>query len=51
MAELHTTGLTWRDLDEQFPKLEHRELHDGVLIVSPAPAGGTNASPGGCFVR
>ncbi|MGH8909512.1 MAG: Uma2 family endonuclease [Egibacteraceae bacterium] len=37
MADVQTVGLTWRDLDERYPELEHRELHDGVLVVSPAP--------------
>lgn len=32
--------LTWRDLDERFPELDRRELHDGVLLVSPSPAVG-----------
>lgn len=30
--------LTWRDLDERLPELDRRELHDGVLLVSPSPA-------------
>lgn len=38
MSKVQTTGLTWRDLDEQFPELDRRELHDGVLLVTPAPA-------------
>ncbi len=38
MSEIRTVGLTWRDLDERFPELERRELHDGVLVVTPSPA-------------
>jgi Uma2 family endonuclease len=38
MLDVQTDELTWRDLDECFPKLDRRELHDGVLLVSPSPA-------------
>jgi Uma2 family endonuclease len=37
VAGIDTVGLTWRELDERYPDLEHRELHDGVLVVTPAP--------------
>ncbi|MGH8904949.1 MAG: Uma2 family endonuclease [Egibacteraceae bacterium] len=39
-VDVKTRDLTWRDLDEQFPELDRRELHDGVLVVSPSPAVG-----------
>ncbi|MGH8902142.1 MAG: Uma2 family endonuclease [Egibacteraceae bacterium] len=38
--DVQTDDLTWRDLDERFPELDRRELHDGVLVVSPSPVVG-----------
>lgn len=38
MVAIDTAGLTWRDLDVQFPDLRFRELHHGALVVTPSPA-------------
>lgn len=38
MVAIDTAGLTWRELDELYPDLTFRELHDGALVVTPSPA-------------
>lgn len=38
MVGTDAAGLTWRDLDEHYPDLTFREVHDGGSVVKPSPA-------------